>query len=385
MQLHAKYLYMQRYLTSLILKDLEEKLVLLSGPRQIGKTTLSKVLFPTDQVYLNFDRLSDRKMLREESWSRNVSLVVFDEIHKMKSWKRWLKGIYDTEGVRPRILVTGSARLDIYRKAGDSLAGRFFLYRLHPISVAEASRSFSAVSPDEILEKIMKFGGFPEPLLKGSEVAAKRWRKTHLDTILREDLLDLEKVREIKQIEILVELLSERVGSSLSYSSLAKDLEISPHTVKKWIEILERLFVIFVVTPYSKNIARAILKEPKIYFYDTGRVKADEGARFENLVACALFKRNQFLEDTQGMKMSLHYIKDHQQREVDFLTLRESRPEFMIEVKLSDSNLSETLVYYSARFTGVQPIQLVARMNREQQFDNIRILKAASWLVTLEA
>ena len=155
MQLHAKYLYMQRYLTSLILKDLEEKLVLLSGPRQIGKTTLSKVLFPTDQVYLNFDRLSDRKMLREESWSRNVSLVVFDEIHKMKSWKRWLKGIYDTEGVRPRILVTGSARLDIYRKAGDSLAGRFFLYRLHPISVAEASRSFSAVSPDEILEKII--------------------------------------------------------------------------------------------------------------------------------------------------------------------------------------------------------------------------------------
>ena len=375
---------LQRDLTPFILKDLEKKIVLISGPRQAGKTTLSKGLFPNSQEYLNFDRERDRAILRKEEWRRDVDLVVFDEIHKMKLWKRWIKGIYDTEGVKPRLLVTGSARLDTYRSAGDSLAGRFFLYRLHPLSLAEIKKHLNPPSLDESLDQLMQLGGFPEPFLSGSEVDANRWRSTYLDRILREDLLDLEKVREIKLIEILVELLSERVSSSVSYSSLAKDLQVSPHTVKKWVGILERLFIIFVVTPYSKNIAYAILKEPKIYFYDTGRVKNESGARFENLVACSLLKRNCFLEDTLGEKISLHYIKDHLKREVDFVCVRNSKLEVMVEAKVSDTSFSKDLIHYSEKFSGVPAVQLVKNEVRERQSGSATLQRASKWLAQLE-
>lgn len=370
-----------RSLTPQIIEDLEKKIVLLSGPRQVGKTDLSKRLFPSQFDYLNFDTATDRQVIRKQSWSRKHELIIFDEIHKMRDWKRWLKGIYDTEGVRPRLLATGSARMDTFRRGGESLAGRHHLHRLHPFSVAELKGIFPA---KEALDSLLQFGGFPEPLLSQSEESSKRWRRSHLNRILREDLLDLEKVRELKQLEILVELLSERVGSTLSYASLAKDLEISPHTVKKWIEILERLFVIFIVTPYSKNIARSILKEPKIYFFDTGRVTAQEGSRLENTVACALLKRQQFLEDTRDESINLHYIKDKTKKEVDFLTVKEKRLEYLIEVKTSDEQLSPSLRYYSEKLKPQKAIQLVQHLKREQQIHGIELLDAAQWLGALE-
>jgi predicted AAA+ superfamily ATPase len=228
-------------------------------------------------------------------------------------------------------------------------------------------------------------GGFPEPFLNGSEEFSKRWRRSHIDRILREDLLDLEKVRELKSIEILVDLLADRVGSTISYSSLARDLEVSPKTVKHWVEILERMYVIFVVPPYAKNLARAILKEPKIYFYDIGRVKADAGARFENLIACHLLKRGHFLEDTKGDIRALHYVRDQQGREADFLTLNDRKPEFLIEAKVSDPNLSASLTYFSDKIPGAQAIQLVQNPIRPAQFGRVEIRSSAEWLRGLEA
>ena len=259
-------------------------------------------------------------------------------------------------------MVTGSARMDVYKRGGDSLAGAPFGFRLHPISVAEAKHAGLAGSPAEHQETLLRVGGFPEPFLKGLEGEdefAKRWRRSHIDRILREDLLDLEKVRELKSIEVLVDLLAERVGSAISYSSLARDLEVSPKTVKHWVEILERLYVVFIVTPYSKNIARSILKAPKIYFYDTGRVAADPGARFENLVACHLLKRSHFLEDTRGDARSLHYVSDQQGREVDFLTVADRKPEWLVEAKVSDASPSPHLASYfpADRVPGARALQ----------------------------
>ena len=280
---------MRRAQVAAIRKDLARKLVLLSGPRQSGKTTLSKSLgFETD--HFNFDHLPDRRQVLAGQWRRDVELVVFDELHKMRKWKSWRKGTYDTEARPPALLVTGSARLEVFRKGGDSLAGRFLAHRLHPFTVRELRSEMAA---DEALRRILTVGGFPEPFLTADPIEARRWRKSHLDVILREDLIDLERVRDVRAIETLVSLLLERVSATVSLTSLANDLQVSVHTVKHWLQILENLYVIFPVRPYSKKIARSLLKESKYYFYDTGAVAdagAEPGAVLENAVAAALLR-----------------------------------------------------------------------------------------------
>ncbi|MDH4220887.1 MAG: ATP-binding protein [Candidatus Aminicenantes bacterium] len=369
---------MQRYLEKHIKKDLKEKIVILSGPRQVGKTTLSKQLIPSN-MYLNYDSAADRKIIREEEWARDVELVIFDELHKMKNWKSWIKGIYDTEGIPPSLLVTGSARIETYMKGGDSLAGRFFSYRLHPLTVKEIC-AFLNVDPKTALDKLVSFGGFPEPYLKNSEAFAKRWRRTHVDTIIREDLLDLERVRDIKSIEILIELLRARVGSSTSFSSLAEDLQVSVHTVKHWLQILENLYVVFPVRPYHRNIARSILKEPKYYLYDPSTVDGDFGAKLENVVALALLRDLHLLEDTTGSKVSLHYLRDKEKNEVDFLTVVDNRPTLMIEVKVSDDSFSKSLYRFSGFLKDARPIQLVYNLRRKKSTRRMEMLSVHDFL-----
>jgi len=373
---------MKRSIEDTVRADLDEKMVLLSGPRQVGKTTLAGALYPDDSEYFNMDSAEHRLLIQKRAWRRDCSLVVFDELHKIRKWKSWIKGVYDTEGVRPRLLVTGSSRLDVYRKGGDSLAGRFYSYRLHPFSVSEVKESIPA---DEALEHIMRLGGFPEPFLKGSETAAKRWRRSHIDRILREDLLDIASVRNVRNLETLVELLRNSVGSTISYESLSRDLQVSPHTVKQWIGMLESLYIIFVVTPWHRNIARGLIKKPKIYFYDTGFVKEADGARFENTVACALLKRLHFLEDSEGEKCFLHFVRDKEKREVDFLTVRDGRAEWLIETKLAETETA-SLRHFSGFFPGkTKPVLLVKNLKRELSIDGIDVKRAGGWLQTLEA
>jgi predicted AAA+ superfamily ATPase len=371
-----------RYLSRYIADDLDKKIVLLSGPRQCGKTTLSRAQPFSRIEYLNFDELGQRQKIIKKDWSRSADLLILDELHKMTKWKSWIKGIYDTEGVRPRILVTGSARLDVFRKGSDSLAGRHFLYRMHPFSVAELSKDDDH---ELVLQGILERGGFPEPYLSKSDSAARRWRTTHLDVILRQDLLDLEQVRNIVGVETLVELLAHRVGSPISFRNLAQDLQVTPQTVQRWVMLLERLFVIFVVRPYSKNLARSLLKEPKIYFYDTGRVSESGGARLENTVACALLKRANFLHDTQGRKSELYYLRDRERREVDFLTVAENKPEYLVEVKTSDDVFAPSLRYFSERLGGTAAIQIVHKLAKPVTNRFGSVLNAATWLAGLEA
>lgn len=355
---------MKRYLEDHIRDDLKSKIILLSGPRQVGKTTLAKRLMPS-YAYLNYDASADRKIIRSQEWTRDTSLVVFDELHKMKRWKSWIKGIYDTEGITPALLVTGSARLDAYQKGGESLAGRFFPFRLHPLTVKEICRYLNEDSKTA-LEKLIRIGGFPEPYLKNSESFAKRWRRTHTDVIIREDLLDLERVRDIKSIEILIDLLKARVGSTTSYTSLANDLQVSVHTVKHWLQILENLYIIFPVRPYHKNIARSLLKESKYYLYDTGAVDGDIGARLENTVACALLRELHFIEDTTGSRTSLHFLRDKEKNEVDFLVAIDNRPISMIEVKSGDDQFSPALFRFHRYLKDTIPVQIVHNLKRKR-------------------
>lgn len=336
---------MERRLAPFVKKDLSSKLVLLTGPRQVGKTTLSRNLFKKAD-YLNYDARGDRKIIVDQTWDRTAELVVFDELHKMRKWKSWIKGVHDTEKRPPALLVTGSARLDIYRKGGDSLAGRHFVHRLHPVTPKEAAAQFA---PDEALRRLVEVGGFPEPFLNGDPTFARRWRRRHLDVVLRQDLMDLEPVRDIRSVEILVDLLRERVGSPVSYASLARDLQTSIATVKHWLEILENLYVVFAVRPHHRNVARSLLKEPKYYFYDTGAVEGDAGARLENAVAVALRAELQFHEDTTGARGELCYLRDKEKREVDFVTVVEKKPRHLIEVKAGDDAFAPALLHF-ARF-----------------------------------
>ena len=342
---------------------------------------MSRQLNPT-YVYLNYDAPADRKIISNLEWRRDCSLVIFDELHKMKNWKSWIKGLYDTEGTSPNLLVTGSARLETYRKSGDSLAGRFFSYRLHPLTVKEICSHLDEKSP-EALEKLLALGGFPEPYLKNSRAFAKRWRRTHVDTIIREDLLDLEKVRDIKSIEILIDLLRDRVGSATSYTSLANDLQVSVHTVKHWLQILENLYLIFAVRPYHKNIARSILKEAKYYFYDTGDVIDSPGTRLGNTVACALLRELHLYEDTTGARVELHYLRDKEKREVDFLTVVDGLPEQIIEVKSSDDNFSQSLLRFSKILPSATALQVVHKLRQHKEREGVKMVPADEFLKNL--
>lgn len=369
---------MKRYLQDLIRIDSDQKIILLSGPRQCGKTTLVRALFE-NSVYLNYDLAEDRLAIANKEWRRDVDCVIFDELHKMPEWKRWLKGIYDKEGQRPRLIVTGSANMDAFTKVGDSLAGRFFQFRLHPLDVKEAVAMLHQ-SPEEAAQTILTHSGFPEPFLKQSEVFYRRWRRTHLDVILRQDFLDLSAVRSLKSIEILIDLLTLRVASPISYANLARDLQVDAKTVKAWALLLENFYVFFSVTPYHHNIARAILKEPKFYFFDVARVK-NEGARLENLVACALLKEIHYWEDTQGVSARLHYLKTTHPHELDFLITVEDQPVFACEVKTADSKPSPHCKFFQQTLNLKHVHQLV--LNCPREFDTpegVRVRDLATFL-----
>ncbi len=373
---------MKRSLFPYIQKDLDKKIVLLAGPRQVGKTTLSKTLIK-DFEYFNYDASADRKIVNAAQWRKDTDLVILDEVHKMRKWKSWIKGIYDTAGIPPRLLLTGSARLDTFRKAGDSLAGRHFYYRLHPFTLKELKGQMDA---EVTLKQLLKFGGFPEPFLSNSERTAARWRKGHLDVILRQDILDLERVREIRSIEILIELLAERVGSLVSYQSLAEDIGTSIHTIKHWLEILQRLFVIFQVSPFSKNIAGALKKESKYYFYDVGQVLNGDAARLENVVACALLAELNFIEDTEGKKTALHLIRDKQKHEVDFVVIVDKRPRLLVEVKMVDEAFSSSLFRFAERLgeKDLKSCQVVLECSREKESQGVRLLSVAKFLNNIQ-
>ncbi len=372
---------MKRSLQKYILEDLPKKIVLISGPRQTGKTTVSKQLYD-DFDYFNYDSSEDRLAIQQKNWDRSKELVIFDELHKMKQWKRWLKGIFDTEGIPPQILVTGSAKMDIHKRVDDSLAGRYFQYRLHPLDLKEVHQ-FLDLSIEDGFETLWHCSGFPEPFLEGSQTFYKRWRQSHIDIILRQDLIDLSSVRDIESVQTLVLLLSQRAGSTVSYANLGRDLDRDPNTIKRWLQLLENLYIIHRVTPYSRNIARSLKKEPKFYFYDHALV-ADEGARLENIVANALKKELHFLEDTQGIKGALHYLRTKDGQELDFLVSLDGKPTHLIEVKMSNGKPARGFQHFGKLFSDAQHLQVVRNLLRNMSLPSgLFIKQVIPWLAEL--
>ena len=301
----------------------------------------------------------------------------------MPYWKVWLKGIYDVEGLPPALLVTGSARLATFRRTGDSLAGRYFHFRLHPIDVKEAV-AHAGLEPAAAVARLLSVGGFPEPFLRASERWYRRWRRTHVDAILREELLALSAVRDIQSLETLIEMLRHRVGSPISADSLARDLQKSRNTVQHWLELLENLYVVFRVAPWHRNVARSLLKASKYYFYDSAMPAGGDGARLENLVACSLLKESHRAEDVAGEDVALHYVRDRDGREVDFLIVRNGEPWQLVEVKWAEATPSPLLRRFLAE-ERVRRVQVVGALAQAHSFpDGLRVEPAPSFLGELD-
>ena len=336
-----------------------------SGPRQVGKTTSARMI-DENALYINWDNQADRLNITKgpdnlvteynlDALGKKDSLVILDEIHKYGKWKQFLKGFFDSYGIDFKILVTGSARLNIYKKSGDSLMGRYFNYRLHPLSVAETihsnviekqirkPRNFSGRTMQDLLE----YGGFPEPFLKADKRFYNRWRKLRTEQFFYEDVRDLTNVQEISLIEILAEILRHQAGQLTNYSSLAKDLNISVDTVKRWLVILENLYYCYSIRPYFVDIPKSLRKQPKYFLWDWSLIP-DKGARHENFVASHLLKAVHYWSDAGFGDYGLFYLRDKMKREVDFLITRDNTPWILVEVKSSLlKKISPHLEYFS--------------------------------------
>lgn len=354
------------------------QMVFLSGPRQVGKTTTAKTCMD-GAPYLNWDKETDQvlfvdgvdataKHLKLDSPAEAASRVVFDELHRYPKWKSFLKGFYDVYSEECRILVTGSARLDIFRSGTDSLMGRYFSYRMHPLSLAEISSPHIDLDRDlqqpgsvshETLPLLERFGGFPDPFLSGNQRFHNRWKKLRAEQLFREDLRDLSRVNDIGRVRMLAEMLALQSGQLVNYSTLAKRLHVTVDTIKNWISILESLYYSFSIRPWHTNVANSLRKQPKIFLWDWSQID-DAGARRENLVAAHLLKAVHWWSDCGLGDYELYFLRDKMKREIDFLVTRNQKPWFMVEVKSSaNRDLSPALEYFSKQLDPEAALQVV--------------------------
>lgn len=389
---------MERSLERHIADDLREKMVFLAGPRQVGKTTLCKQIGQTAYMhpsYMNWDAFEQHQMILKKEFPAGADLLIFDELHKYRLWKTYLKGLYDLHREKYHILVSGSARLDVYRRGGDSLLGRYHLYRMHPLSVAELLHNESEVAPFEPLEfpevteeaklhlhGLLAFGGFPEPFLAKNDEVLRRAQRMRLERLIREDIRDLTAIREVSLVEQAVSLLPERAGSLFSLNALREDMEVAHETVARWMDALEDLFIHFRIRPFTRHLARSLKKEPKLYLWDWTLIE-DDGRRLENLVAMHLLKFTHFLHDLHGYDASLHFLRDIDGKEVDFLVAVGRKPWFAVEVKQKDATPTHTLSSFRKRL-GIPVAYHITgdsgTEDREHADAGVRVMSAAKFL-----
>jgi predicted AAA+ superfamily ATPase len=369
-----------RYLTPQIKGDLERKMVLLAGPRQCGKTTLGQELLAAAspggrERYLNWDSLRDRDLILQERFPAGPGLIVLDEVHKYTRWRQVVKGLFDRRKEEVQILITGSAKLDLYRHGGDSLQGRYHFHRLHPLSFAEIGGSTSGD-----LNDLLALSGFPEPFLSGSEKQARRWSKDYRARLVAHDLQDLEQVKDIALVQQMALRLPALVASPLSINALREDLQVAHQTVARWLTILENLYMIFRIYPFGAPSIKAVKKEAKHYHLDW-TVVADPGARLENLVACHLLKWCHFLEDSEGRAMELRYYRDTTGREVDFVVMEGDQPSMFVECKSTQGRGHRGLSYLKGKYPDVPAVAVDLQTDADTiTRDGIRLVNVVTFL-----
>ena len=382
-----------RYLTETIIKDLENKMVFIGGARQVGKTTLAKDIIAkqfNDTTYYNWDFNPDRKKIISYELPGEPSLLIFDEIHKYKKWKALIKGIYDIYNQKYKIIVTGSASLNIFRRGGDSLQGRYHYYTLHPFTLNEVENIKNNLQPFEELtfqrsfyksssEILLTFGGFPEPMLSQDDKILRRWHNEKLERLFREDIRDIENIRDINSMKLLGDLLPSKAASPLSINNISTDLEVSHRAINNWLNILESFYYLFRVYPFTSKKIRSIKKEPKLYLIDWSEID-NEGSRFENMIASHLLKFVQYLYESEGYKAGLFYLRNVDKKEVDFLVTVNNKPWFSVEAKHSDKSPSPNITYFKERLKIPFNYQVIREDNVDIMKDGIRVISFSKFL-----
>ena len=352
------------------------QMALVSGPRQVGKTTTCR---NHADSYANWDNIDDRELilggparlaqhiglaqLREQ-----IVVALFDELHKYARWKQFLKGFFDSYPDQLRIIVTGSSRLDTYRRVGDSLMGRYFLYHMHPFSVAETLHR-ELPNPERVIrppnkpkpadfDALWTHGGYPEPFLKRDVRFSRRWQSLRSQQLLREDVRDLTQIQQVDQLGLLVKLLERRSGQQLIYSNLARDVRVSVDTVRRWVDTLSSLHHGFLLKPWFRNVARSLRKEPKWYLRDWAAIE-DSGSRAETFIACHLLKAVDGWNDMGYGKFELAYLRDKSKREVDFIVIRDGQPWFLAEAKHRQMAIGDGLKYFQEQTGAPFAFQIV--------------------------
>ncbi len=386
-----------RYITDIIIQDILEKMIFIGGPRQVGKTTLSKDIiaqkFDGFQYY-NWDNRQDRREILKPGWPGQARILIFDEIHKYKQWKSFIKGEYDKLKEKYKFLVTGSARLDVYRRGGDSMLGRYHYYRLHPFSLAEACGKtnlikpfdrieISSVNEMDILLALDKFGGFPEPFIKQNGRTLRRWQNERVDRLIKEDIRDVSAIRDLSSMMLLCDMLPDRAGSRLSINSLRQDIQVSHKALTNWLNIFESMYYCFRIYPHAGKNFRSLKKEPKLFLWDWSEI-GDDAARFENMIASHLLKFVHFLKDYEGYRMDLKYLRSAEKKEVDFLITCDNKPWFAVEAKLNKTDVSPNLLYFKSKLDIPFLFQVVKKGGVDRFVDNnIRVVSADRFLAGL--
>ena len=395
---------MKRLYLSIVLKHFQEneQMLFLVGPRQVGKTTIAveaKKHF-TESSYFTWDSVRDRMLILEgqhfiekihpiNKIRNNKPLIIFDEIHKYRDWKNWLKGFYDLYQSYFHILVTGSTRLDVYKIGSDSLMGRYFLCRVHPLSVREIidqSIGKQDINEPKELEgqqfkHLFEFGGFPQVFLKSNKQFSHKWHTLRNKLLFYEDIKDMANIQEVGQMEVLAELLKEQIGQLVNRTSLAKKIRVSVPTISRWLETLERFYYCFSITPWHKNVSRSLIKEPKIYLWDWSII-SDIGKRFENYIATHLLKSIDLWNDLGVGKYGLYYLRNKDKREVDFLVTKNDKPWILVEVKNSANNsLSKNLIFFKKELNAPYGFQV---LNTEEYVKTSCFVKEGIWMVPVK-
>ena len=393
-------------------ESIPARMAFVTGPRQCGKTTLAKMMQEdrgSQDLYRNWDDLSFRKELAMDPYGfmdayrpshRKRPLAVLDEIHKFPRWKVYLKGLWDTRKDRADILITGSGRLDIYQRGGDSLLGRYHQYRLHPLSLSEIlGRKFSperdtfhrimghimkaADAPrreaQEAFASLLRFGGFPEQFLAQNPRRHRLWLREKRELLTREDMRDLTRIQMLSSVEQMVELLVPRTGSLLSLNNLRQELGVTLDSVRLWMAQLERLYYCYRISPYAGKLTRSLRRQPKLYLHDWSEI-SEEGKRFENMMASALLRWRDFAQDWGQDKLDVHFIRDKEKREVDFLLTLNEKPKLLVEVKTSDLQPSAALHYFADKLGGIEKLLVVANARKPGVAAGVRVLPAAVFL-----